>query len=633
MKTKTIISILLSGLCLTVSSCGTDNGLRYSFPDIIDISLTPEGRSRHTGTFTDAGSWIGFTIPDKDKWTPGFCGPFSLEKRDWFATSAISVTFAGDTASPMQTQSCYYPGEARISYGTGTGNISQSLVFIDHMTALLTIGADTRASLSVKGNGWNEALSLSGTGHSVIAESPAGETLVITFPEYSRTSVGEGNYSTVMPGNGKTHHVAVSFVLEGGSAQTAIRRNTELLKDPETALEANSERWERYLKSVLRSDMAPEYDRIAVKSVVTLISNWRKERGGLLHEGVIPSHAVNYFVGFWAWDTWRFSAALAGIEPELAKNNIRAMFDYQTEDGMIIDCIFPNPEYNNARDSKPPIASWAVNEIFEKNADTSFVREMYPKLMEYYKWWFEKRDHDGNGICEFGSTDGTLVAAAWESGMDNAIRFDDTEMLKNGEGAWSMNQESVDLNGFLALEARYLKKFAEIAGAEFDAPDTGDRIAEYFFDPESGYFYDRRLSDGSFIKEPACEGYNPFWTGIASEEQMEKALSLLTDENKFSTYIPFPTAAADNPKTSEDGYWRGPIWLDQTYFAIKGLRNYGYTGLADKYTMQVFDRLQGLKQDAPIYENYGTHDGRPLQASHFSWSAAHLLMMYEDYGK
>ena len=83
--------------------------------------------------------------------------------------------------------------------------------------------------------------------------------------------------------------------------------------------------------------------RIAVKAVTTLISNWRTHRGGLLHEGIIPSHAVGYFVGFWAWDSWRFSAGTAKFDPELAKNNIRAMFDYQQPDGMIIDCIYTDP--------------------------------------------------------------------------------------------------------------------------------------------------------------------------------------------------------------------------------------------------------------------------------------------------
>lgn len=94
---------------------------------------------------------------------------------------------------------------------------------------------------------------------------------------------------------------------------------------------------------------------------------------------------------------------------------------------------------------------------------------------------------------------------------------------------------------------------------------------------------------------------------------MDKAITLLTDTTKFSTYIPFPTAAADNPKCDPNGYWRGPIWLDQTYQAIRGLRNYGYGKLADQYTEQVFERCQGLKEDAPIHENYGTHNGERLQ--------------------
>ena len=74
---------------------------------------------------------------------------------------------------------------------------------------------------------------------------------------------------------------------------------------------------------------------------------------------------------------------------------------------------------------------------------------------------------------------------------------------------------------------------------------------------------------------------------------------MLQDTAKFSTYIPFPTIAADNPKYNPRGYWRGPIWLDQTYFAIPDCATTA-TKLADEYTLQVFDRLSGLKEGAPI---------------------------------
>ena len=49
--------------------------------------------------------------------------------------------------------------------------------------------------------------------------------------------------------------------------------------------------------------------------------------------------------------------------------------------------------------------------------------------------------------------------------------------------------------------------------------------------------------------------------------------------------------------------------------------------------LPAFDRLAGLKEGAPIHENYDTHTGARLKAPHFSWSAVHLLLLYEEYGK
>jgi putative isomerase len=104
---------------------------------------------------------------------------------------------------------------------------------------------------------------------------------------------------------------------------------------------------------------------------------------------------------------------------------------------------------------------------------------------------------------------------------------------------------------------------------------------------------------------------------------------VLTDTNKFATYIPFPTVAADHPKFSpEDGYWRGPVWLDQAYFAIEGIRKYGYREDASRFSQQLYDRLEGVKEgQTPIRENYHPLTGEGLESSHFSWSAAHLLLL------
>ena len=635
-----LLTAVVAGLTTACTPAGENipTGKRYEFNNILDITYTPDTLTRCGGWFTDAGSWMGFTLPQKDHWVNGFCGPFSLDmnRRQWMAQSAVTVRYA-DQANVIFTpdSTCYFPGELYLSASSEEGKIIQRLNFLDASTALLRIHSDAGKELSLTASQWGKEIQVQTDQNTVIARHPSGEIVALTFTPDVSVKGTDNNYQAKINGSEHDTYVAISFYTGEKKLSAGLQKAQLALSNPQEGLKANKERWEGYLTKILRKDMKPEDDRIAVKAVVTLISNWRTHRGGLLHEGIVPSHAAYYFVGFWAWDTWRFSAALAKFDPELAKDNIRAMFDYQQPDGMIIDCIYTDPAENNARDSKPPLVSWAVDEIFTHTNDTAFISEMYPQLMAYYKWWYNKRDHNRNGMCEYGSTDGTLEAAAWESGMDNAIRFDDAKMLKNdgAEDAWSMDQESVDLNAYLALECKLLKKFAGILGVTFDGPDYSSQVADYFFDKEKGFFFDRRLKDGSFIQEPGCEAYTPLWTKVATADQVKAMLPLLTDTAKFSTYIPFPTVAADHPKYNPRGYWRGPIWLDQTYFAIRGLRNYGYNKMADEYTLQVFDRLQGLKEGAPIHENYGTHTGELLKAPHFSWSSSHLLMLYDDYGK
>src|SRR5699024_480424 len=198
------------------------------------------------------------------------------------------------------------------------------------------------------------------------------------------------------------------------------------------------------------------YKQLAVKAIETLITNWRSAAGDLLHGGAFPSVSYQEFYGFWSWDTWKIAAGIALFAQKWAEESILAMFDYQQADGMIPDVIYFNKEDNNLRDTKPPLSTWAVYQVFKQTHDTAFIANLYPKLKKYHYWWYKNRDHDGNGLCEYGSTDGTRIAAAWESGMDNAVRFDSGKMLKNNVHAWSLNQESVDLNAYLYQEKCYL---------------------------------------------------------------------------------------------------------------------------------------------------------------------------------
>ena len=93
-----LLTAVVAGLTTACTPAGENipTGKRYEFNNILDITYTPDTLTRCGGWFTDAGSWMGFTLPQKDHWVNGFCGPFSLDmnRRQWMAQSAVTVRYA-----------------------------------------------------------------------------------------------------------------------------------------------------------------------------------------------------------------------------------------------------------------------------------------------------------------------------------------------------------------------------------------------------------------------------------------------------------------------------------------------------------------------------------------------------------
>ena len=386
------------------------------------------------------------------------------------------------------------------------------------------------------------------------------------------------------------------------------------------------------------SRMDTAYRDLLVKTVLTLQNNWRSPAGELTHSGLFPSYHQKWFHGYWAWDSWKHAVALGHCDPVLAREQIRAMYAFQKEDGFIPDCVFRDTtiENHNLRNTKPPLSAWAAWEVHRQSPDRDFLQELYPKIKKQHQWWYENRDHDGDRVCEYGSTDGSLVAAKWESGMDNAVRFDQSQLLENTANAFSLDQESVDLNAYLYAEKKYLALMAGELGKKeeqdafaAEAEVLKGKIQEQFFDPVSGWFYDTNLEGGTFVEAMGCEGWIPLWAEAASPEQAEAVKNNMVNPSTFNTKVPFQTLSADHPKFKPDrGYWRGPNWLDQSYFGVRGLRNYGFVAEANEATYKLIHNAEGvLGKGRSIRENYHPITGEGMEAENFSWSAAHYLLL------
>lgn len=654
--------LLLIAIILAIQSCTSysekkneHHEYQEDFVNVLKIGYSPSDlKDIETNLFSDLGAWHAYSVPLNNNSTGGFLGPLLMDLNgvwlsDNFAKFNLSINSEKfDFQSNREVK--YYPGRLEILSSNDLVDVVQTVIFVDNRTSVINNSIKNKSDKQIElvysysGNLYPELDAELGDFHdylNVRFKNGMGYFKQKFIPQPKSTKLSEGNKSYT-----SKFEIEVLSAHDERCIQVIQKHDFVdsgfLEIDFEKNIKQNKERWNSYLESYFKnkSEFLKEekYKRLAAKSIITLIANWRSKAKDLLHDGTFPSASYQGFYGFWSWDSWKHAVAYAEFAPEIAKQNFYSMFDYQDQHGMVADCIYTDKDENNWRDTKPPLASWGVWKIYEKTQDKEFLIYMLERLESYHSWWYKNRDHDQNYLCEYGSTDGTRIAAAWESGMDNAVRFDDAIMLRNNEDAWSLNQESVDLNIYLYSDKLYLAQINKTLGRDEVAKKYMDEaenlkalINKFMYSEIHKYYYDIELESKNKIEIEGPEAWVAMWSGMADKEKAEGIRDMILREDKFNTRVPFPTLARDNEKFNPlMGYWRGPVWLDQAYFAVKGLRRYNYNDEADSLSVKIFENAHGLLDDRAIRENYHPLTGEGLNAHNFSWSAAHILMMLKQ---
>ncbi|GAD74155.1 putative alpha-glucosidase [Vibrio azureus NBRC 104587] len=259
---------------------------------------------------------------------------------------------------------------------------------------------------------------------------------------------------------------------------------------------------------------------------------------------------------------------------------------------------------------------------------------------------------DGNGkltyIAEYTNTTPenndklNLAKKEWQ------VKFAESKDTNGQIVGYSLKQESVDQASYWYSDNNYLAKIAQAIGFSDDALEfkakaekTKQYINQCMFDANSGFYYDISINSVSLSNgcagEPLShrgmgpEGWSPLFNGAATQENADAVVKNMLDINKFNTHVPLGTAALDSPAYGADIYWRGRVWVDQFYFGVRGMANYGYQAQANEYVARLFQNAEGLTADRPIQENYNPETGAVQGANNFSWSSAHLYMLYNGF--
>ena len=752
------------------------------FKDVIDRTGSPEymrdydfDDHQRFNPFFDMGSWHGHLLPDNDDGMGGFPGTALLTEEyiNFMANNFDRLSVFKDGKKVEFTMEAYsLPGALVQVLSSDDVKVEMTLRFATNRTSLVETKITTNSPVELVWDGelieGNHAKEEKSQSDKTIAEAypdynrtivPTDDGLTVTFGEvratWSLLTSGASEYqvhksiptattvdgltftSTANIEQSTTIYTTYSHVLTAEENQAEQAKITDILANPNQYLVATEKRWEEYLdKGLTNPNATPEQERVAVKAIETLNGNWRGAAGAMEFDSVTPSVTARWFSGnqTWPWDTWKQAYAIAHFNPEVAKDNIRAMFAYQIQAddtvrpwdaGFIPDLLAYNtsPERGgdggnwNERNTKPSLAAWAVMEVYKTTEDKAWLEEMYPKLVAYHDWWLRNRDNNGNGVPEYGASrdkahntdNGDMLftvergdkkeelagldkyqeiiksgnydhieipaqtAASWESGRDDAAAFGfidkdqlDAYVANGGKRSdwevkfaqnrdkdgtllgYSLLQESVDQASYMFSDNQYLAQMADILGKDTDAKEfreKADKLASYIntcmFDEGTGFFYDIRIEDKPLVNGCAGkpivergkgpEGWSPLFNKAATQANADAVVKVMKDTSEFNTYIPLGTAALSSPAFGPDIYWRGRVWVDQFYFGLKGMESYGYRDDAVEMAGAFFDHADGLVGDGPIRENYNPLTGDQQGAPNFSWSSAHLYMLYNDF--
>ena len=301
-----------------------------------------------------------------------------------------------------------------------------------------------------------------------------------------------------------------------------------------------------------------------------MANNLISPMGTVMYEAMTPSKTS--YVGLWLWDSAMHSLAFRHVDPELARNQIRAMLDCQLPDGMLPDAVYDEgivAEIDHpirADVTKPPILAWAALKLHESAPDHEFLKEIYVSLVRWNAWWFSMNDDDVDGLAQYNHP--------YSSGLDDNPLWDQ-----------GMPVESPDLNTYLCVQMGSLANMAEI----LDMPEEAlmwrrraegivHRMIEDFWDEEAGLF--RALHDNQPIPVNTPFNLYPLWTGQLPDDIKERLLAHLTNPEEYWGEIMLPTVARNDPTYEPGTMWRGPVWANINYFFVEALQQIGEHELA-----------------------------------------------------
>ena len=290
---------------------------RLEFADVLNASA----ESPDFFVLSDLGAWHGVALAS----TPllAVAGPFIHGGPGFVAETMVNllprVVGASEGGSFVYTSQHLFPGMLLSQATSGTVNATMETIFVSSRSSATRFSLRNTGATAVS-LGWDVVGSLTRVAsanvtaahNSVFAllggtDLISSPRIVVSFSPSLPVIISAANSAykassiqpmSVLPNSTVDIHVVMTYCLNASEMAAEASVIQEYFADPSSAYIRNAKRWQQYISAVA-SKATAQKAWLAVKAVVTLVTNWRSAAGPFLHDGLYPSFL--HYQGFWAW--------------------------------------------------------------------------------------------------------------------------------------------------------------------------------------------------------------------------------------------------------------------------------------------------------------------------------------------
>lgn len=377
------------------------------------------------------------------------------------------------------------------------------------------------------------------------------------------------------------------------------------------------------------------------------------------------SPAKKEYVFQWLWDTAFHAIVLSHFDTKWAKSEITNFLLGQREDGFLPHIIFwgnkkilPHWAYIESELSlqprvssitQPPLLALAVETIYRRDQDLSFLYEVLPKIAKFHRWLLENRDPDGDYLLS--------IISANESGLDelpvfqyalgykgnDAVKlhyyFRKPDFLNQVHGFENrtilakdyFNVEELMFNCVFIEASRSLSRLYSILEKDLEASfffntakKSEEALLEKCWSDKDGIFYSLFSKKEKQASVKTISSLMPLFLDGLRGEKLEALIGHLHNTDEFWTKYPVPSVSKDEhyyepedtPTHKLKLIWRGPTWINTNWFIVKGLRKHGYYEIAD----EIVAKMMAMIKKNGFREYYNPETGVGYRHHNFGWS-------------